>query len=65
VRAEVANLDTVERRLTLSMLQPGASPAAEQLQVIRRETSGKGATLGDLFKGKLAGLNVGDSGNES
>jgi small subunit ribosomal protein S1 len=64
VRAEVANLDTVERRLTLSMLQPGSSPAAEQLQVIRRETSGKGATLGDLFKGKLAGLNVGDSGNE-
>jgi small subunit ribosomal protein S1 len=61
VRAEVANLDTVERRLTLSMLQPGASPAAEQLQVIKRETSGKGATLGDLFKGKLAGLNVGDN----
>jgi len=61
VRAEVANLDTIERRLTLSMLQPGTSPAAEQLQVIKRETSGKGATLGDLFKGKLAGLNVGDS----
>jgi small subunit ribosomal protein S1 len=66
VRAEVANLDTIERRLTLSMLQPGASPAAEQLQVIRRETSGKGATLGDLFKGKLANLNVGESsGDES
>jgi small subunit ribosomal protein S1 len=56
VRAEVSNLDSIDRRLTLSMLHPGQSPQAEQLQVMKREASGKGATLGDLFKDKLAGL---------
>jgi hypothetical protein len=38
------------------MLHPGQSPQAEQFQVMKRESSGKGATLGDLFKDKLAGL---------
>jgi len=60
VKAEVANVDTMDRRLTMSMLNPGASDAAEQLQVLKRESS-KGATLGDLLKEKLAGINVGDS----
>ncbi len=65
VKAEVLNLDTQDRRLTMSMLQPGASPAAEQLQVMKRESTGKGATLGDLFKAKLAGLNVGESSDNN
>jgi hypothetical protein len=50
----------MDRRLTMSMLNPGTSDAAEQLQVLKRE-SGKGATLGDLLKEKLAGINVGES----
>src|SRR5690606_20094247 len=57
VRAEVSNIDTMDRRLTMTMLHPGESQAAEQLQVMKRE-SGKGATLGDLFKDKLQGLNI-------
>jgi small subunit ribosomal protein S1 len=60
VKAEIANVDTMDRRVTMSMLNPGQSPAAEQLQVMKRESTGKGATLGDLFKDKLAGM-VGDS----
>jgi small subunit ribosomal protein S1 len=55
VRAEVNNLDVVDRRITLSMRDVGATPAAEQLEVMKRESAGKGATLGDLFKGKLGG----------
>ncbi|HMR04415.1 MAG TPA: S1 RNA-binding domain-containing protein, partial [Polyangiaceae bacterium] len=53
VKAEVNNIDTMDRRITLSMRNPGASPAAEQLQVLAREKHGKGATLGDLLKEKL------------
>ena len=64
VKAEVANIDTMDRRLTMTMLAPGTSDAAEQLQVLKRE-SGKGATLGDLLKEKLAGINVGDSDSSS
>ncbi|HEU5074606.1 MAG TPA: 30S ribosomal protein S1 [Polyangiaceae bacterium] len=63
VRAEVANLDSIDRRVTMTMLDPGQSPQAEQLQVMKRESAGKGATLGDLFKDKLAGLAAsGDNG---
>ncbi len=58
VRAEVANVDTMDRRLTMSMMAPGESPAAEMVQVMRRESAGKGATLGDLLKDKLAGLTI-------
>ncbi len=65
VRAEVANIDTMDRRLTMTMLNPGDSPAAEQIQVLKRESSGKGATLGDLFKEKLSGMQVGGDNNES
>ncbi len=53
VKAEVSNIDTMDRRLTMSLRNPGGSPQAEQLQVMKRETSGKTATLGDVLKEKL------------
>ena len=65
VRAEVANIDTMDRRLTMTMLHPGESPAAEQIQVLKRESSGKGATLGDLLKDKLASMQAASDNNES
>lgn len=70
VKAEIANVDTMDRRITMSMLNPGESPQAEQLQVMKRESTGKGATLGDLFKDKLAGMAApaapaADEGDES
>lgn len=66
VKAEIANVDTMDRRITMSMLNPGESPAAEQLQVMKRESTGKGATLGDLFKDKLGSMTVPDGdGGES
>ena len=61
VKAEVQNLDTVDRRVTLSMRRPGESVEAEHIQVLKRESTGKGATLGDVFKDKLAGLKAGAS----
>jgi small subunit ribosomal protein S1 len=63
VKAEIANVDTMDRRVTMSMLNPGESPAAEQLQVMKRESTGKGATLGDLFKDKLANMGVSEEGD--
>jgi small subunit ribosomal protein S1 len=54
VRAEVANIDTMDRRLTLSMRNVGETPQAEQVAVLKREAEGKGATLGDVLKEKLA-----------
>jgi small subunit ribosomal protein S1 len=53
VKAEVSNIDTMDRRVTMSLRNPGGSPQAEQLQVLKRETSGKTATLGDVLKEKL------------
>ncbi len=68
VKAEVANVDTMDRRVTMTMRNVGESPAAEQFQVMQREKSGRGATLGDLLKekfgDKLAGL-TGDSDEKS
>ena len=61
VKAEVQNLDTVDRRITLTMRKPGESVEAEHIQVLKRESTGKGATLGDVFKDKLAGLKAGAS----
>ncbi|HKO53871.1 MAG TPA: 30S ribosomal protein S1 [Polyangiaceae bacterium] len=61
VKAEVQNIDTVDRRLTLTMRKPGESVEAEHIQVLKRESTGKGATLGDVFKDKLAGLKAGAS----
>ncbi len=67
VKAEVANVDTIDRRITMSMLNPGESPQAEQLQVMKRESTGQGATLGDLFKDKLGAMSASKSeeSNES
>jgi len=56
VRAEISNVDSVDRRITLTMRNPGESPEAEQLSVLKRETTGKGATLGDVLKEKLESM---------
>jgi small subunit ribosomal protein S1 len=53
LRAEVSNLDSVDRRITLSLRSVGETPAAEQHSVMSREKEGKAATLGDLLKEKL------------
>jgi small subunit ribosomal protein S1 len=52
LRAEVSNIDSMDRRVTMTTRSPGESPAAEQLQVLQREKS-KSAKLGDLLKEKL------------
>jgi small subunit ribosomal protein S1 len=56
VKAEISNVDSMDRRITLSMRNPGESPEAEQLTVLRRESQGKGATLGDVLKEKLESM---------
>ncbi|HKY37549.1 MAG TPA: 30S ribosomal protein S1 [Polyangiaceae bacterium] len=56
VKAEVSNVDSIDRRLTLSMRNPGESVEAEHVQVLKRESAGKGATLGDLLKDKLGSI---------
>jgi len=56
VKAEVSNVDSMDRRLQLSMRNPGESTVAEHVQVLKRENSGKGATLGDLLKEKLGNI---------
>jgi small subunit ribosomal protein S1 len=56
VKAEVSNVDSMDRRLTLTMRAPGTSSQAEHVQVLKRESAGKGATLGDLLKEKLGNL---------
>jgi small subunit ribosomal protein S1 len=56
VKAEISNVDSVDRRITLTMRNPGESQEAEQLQVLKREQTGKGATLGDLLKDKLGAI---------
>lgn len=61
VKAEVQNLDTVDRRVTLTMRKPGESVEAEHINVLKRESTGKGATLGDVFKDKLASMKAGAS----
>src|SRR5690606_31087241 len=53
VKAEGSKVDTMDRRVTMSMHNVGATPRAEQLQVMTREKAGKAATLGDLIKAKL------------
>ena len=56
VKAEISNMDAVDRRLTLTMRNPGDSPEADQFQALKRETHGKGATLGDVLKEKLESM---------
>jgi small subunit ribosomal protein S1 len=56
VRAEISNVDSVDRRITLTMRNPGESPEADQVQALKREQAGKGATLGDVLKEKLESM---------
>ncbi len=56
MKAEISNMDAVDRRLTLTMRNPGDSPEADQFQALKRETHGKGATLGDVLKEKLESM---------
>jgi small subunit ribosomal protein S1 len=56
VKAEISNVDSIDRRVTLTMRNPGESQEAEQLMVLRRESQGKGATLGDVLKEKLESM---------
>jgi len=56
VKAEISNVDSMDRRLTLTMRAPGTSSQAEHVQVLKRESAGKGATLGDLLKDKLGAI---------
>jgi small subunit ribosomal protein S1 len=56
VRAEISNVDSIDRRITLTMRNPGESPEADQVQALKREQSGKGATLGDVLKEKLESM---------
>src|SRR5690606_4976063 len=50
VKAEVSNIDAMDRRITMTMRNVGGTPQAEQFNAMKRETSGKTATLGDLLK---------------
>ncbi|HYO96831.1 MAG TPA: 30S ribosomal protein S1 [Polyangiaceae bacterium] len=56
VKAEISNVDSMDRRVTLTMRNPGESQEAEHLSVLRRESHGKGATLGDVLKEKLESM---------
>jgi hypothetical protein len=54
LKAEVQNIDAMDRRLTMTARKVGETPQAEQLEAVKREQAGsKGATLGDLLKEKL------------
>ena len=54
VRAEIANVDALDRRITMSLRNVGESVQAEQVQVLNREKEARrSATLGDLIKEKL------------
>jgi small subunit ribosomal protein S1 len=59
VRGEIANLDSVDRRVTVSLKNIGETSRAEQVQAVKREmeamsrSSSSGGTLGDLLKEKL------------
>ncbi len=55
VKGEIANVDSMDRRLTMSLKEVGASPAAEQLTTLKKEAAAasKGSTLGDLLKEKF------------
>jgi small subunit ribosomal protein S1 len=56
VRAEISNVDSMDRRITLTMRNPGESPEADQVSALKREQTGKGATLGDVLKEKLESM---------
>ena len=55
VRAEVSNIDSVDRRVTMSMNNVGETAASSQLTTLRKEQAAmnRGGTLGDLLKAQL------------
>jgi len=54
VKAEIMNVDSMDRRITMSLRNPGGSDQAEQVQALNREKqAGRPATLGDLLREKL------------
>lgn len=54
VKAEIMNVDSMDRRITMSLRNPGSSDQAEQVQALNREKqAGRPATLGDLLREKL------------
>ena len=52
-KAEVANVDIAERRLSMTLKEVGQTPAAERLTAMRKDGTGRGSTLGDLLKKKF------------
>jgi small subunit ribosomal protein S1 len=54
VKGEILNVDSVDRRITMSLRNVGSSDQAEQVQALNREKqAGRPATLGDLLREKL------------
>ena len=55
LKCEVSNIDSMDRRLTMTMKAVGETPAAARLGDMKREggAPGKGNTLGDLLKEKF------------
>ncbi|HEX2732222.1 MAG TPA: 30S ribosomal protein S1 [Polyangiaceae bacterium] len=70
-KAEVSNVDQMDRRLSMTLREVGQSPAADQVTSLRREAeaASRGSTLGDLLKerfgDKLQGLTGGGSNENS
>ena len=66
VKAEVANVDGIDRRITMTLRNVGGTPQAEQYQALKKEaSSSRTATLGDLMKEKLGAKLAGMSGGET
>ncbi|MEZ4232179.1 MAG: 30S ribosomal protein S1 [Polyangiaceae bacterium] len=65
VKAEVSNIDSMDRRITMTMRNVGQTPQAEQYTALKREAaSTKSATLGDLLKAKLGDKLAAMTGSE-
>ena len=57
IKCEIANVDSMDRRVTATMRNVGESGTAQQASAVVREREGArgGSTLGDLIKEKLGG----------
>ena len=53
VKAEVSSIDAIDRRMSLSLREVGASPQADRLTAVKRSTENSSGTLGDLLKEQL------------
>ena len=64
-KAEIANVDSMDRRVTMTLKQVGESAAADQLKSLEREAAAasRGGTLGDLLKEHLGSLSAKDAGS--